>query len=273
MAFDYSITFATINCLDYTRQCLDSLVQSGTPLDRVVVVDNASTDGTQDYLASHGIGKVVLNKENLSCGAAWNQGILGFQSEWTIVMNNDIVVTEGFAEKLIAYATAHQLKIVSPARIDGALNYDFNDFAKQSQSTMAQAVRPQSSNAVCMCIHWSVFKEIGFFRPHPALLGFEDALFYHEVRKAGLAHGTTGAVWIHHFGSVTQDHLKMVLGISEKNVLVKVHDRKLLNQSWLDRKLYRASFKANHRQWRKQELAQYGMTLHGARKDDVFIWL
>lgn len=65
----------------------------------------------------------------------------------------------------------------------------------------------------------------------------------------------------------------MVLGISEKNVLVKVHDRKLLNQSWLDRKLYRASFKANHRQWRKQELAQYGMTLHGARKDDAFIWL
>jgi hypothetical protein len=56
-------------------------------------------------------------------------------------------------------------------------------------------------------------------------------------------------------------------------VLVKVHDRKLLNQSWLDRKLYRASFKANHRQWRKQELAQYGMTLHGARKDDAFIWL
>ena len=27
---DYTITFATYNCLDYTRQCLDSLLKSGT---------------------------------------------------------------------------------------------------------------------------------------------------------------------------------------------------------------------------------------------------
>ena len=270
---DYSVTFATLNCLDYTRQCVDSLERSGTPLDRVVVVDNCSTDGTQDYLAARGLGKVVLNRQNLSCGAAWNQGIFGFQSEWTIVMNNDIVVAQGFAEKLIAYAVKNKLKLVSPARVDGLLNYDFEDFATASQNKMANVARPFASNAICMCIHWSLFKEIGFFRSHPALLGFEDAIFFNDLRLSKLSHATTGSVWIHHFGSVTQEHMKMVLGIAPQRELVVVNDRKLLHQSWLERKIQRYQRKASHRQWRYEELSNHGMTLHAARPADAFIWL
>jgi GT2 family glycosyltransferase len=46
---------------------------------------------------------VILNKQNLSCGAAWNQGILSRQTEWTIVMNNDIIVAPNFVERLINF--------------------------------------------------------------------------------------------------------------------------------------------------------------------------
>jgi len=271
--FDYSVTFATLNCLDYTRQCLDSLERSGTPLERIVVVDNCSTDGTQDYLASKSLGKVVLNKQNLSCGAAWNQGIFGFQTEWTIVMNNDIVVTKDFAEKLIGYAVKNNLRLVSPARVDGLLNYEFDDFAANSQKKMDLVVRSFSSNAVCMCIHWSLFQEIGFFRSHPALLGFEDTIFFNDLRHSKLPHATTGSVWIHHFGSVTQEHMKMVLGIAPQHELVRVNDRKLLHQSWPERKMQQYRRKASHRQWRRDELQNYGMTLHAARPEDTFIWL
>jgi N-acetylglucosaminyl-diphospho-decaprenol L-rhamnosyltransferase len=271
--FDYSVTFATLNCLDYTRQCVDSLERSGTPLDRIVVVDNCSTDGTQDYLSHKGLGKVVFNKQNLSCGAAWNQGIFGFQTEWTIVMNNDIVVAKDFAEKLIGYALKNNLKMVSPARVDGLLNYDFEDFADASQNKMTHVARAFSSNAICMCIHWSLFNEIGFFRSHPALLGFEDAIFFNDLRHSKLPHATTGSVWIHHFGSVTQEHLKMVLGITARRELVVLNDKKLLHQSWLDRKIQRYQSKVQFRQWRREELESYGMTLHAARPDSTFIWL
>jgi len=135
------------------------------------------------------------------------------------------------------------------------------------------AMRRESSNAICMCIHWSLFNKIGFFRANPNLLGFEDGLFYNEVRKYGIAYATTGSVWIHHFGSVTQEHMKMVLGIQNQDVLVKVNDTKLYGQSWLERKMYRHHLKRSHLEWRAQELRNYGMTLHGTRNKNAFVWL
>jgi len=124
-----------------------------------------------------------------------------------------------------------------------------------------------------MCIHWSLFNKIGFFRANPTLLGFEDGLFYNEVRKNGISHATTGSVWIHHFGSVTQEHMKMVLGIQSQDVLVKVNDSKLYGQSWLERKLHRHSLKRSHHMWRAHEMHDYGMTLHGTRYKNAFVWL
>jgi GT2 family glycosyltransferase len=270
---DYSVTFATLNCIEHTKLCVDSLISSGVDPARIVAVDNASTDGTQEYLQELGLGSVILNKQNLSCGAAWNQGILAQQSEWTIVMNNDILVAPDFAIRLIDFAISNELKLVSPSRIDGIHDYDFLQFAEYSQIKTSKAVRWGSSNAICMCIHWSLFSQIGFFRANPKLLGFEDGLFYNEIRKHGISHATSGNVWIHHYGSVTQEHMKMVLGLSSNDVLVKVDDRKLYGQSWLERKIYRNSLKRAHQTWRKEELLKYEMTLHGTRYKNAFVWL
>ena len=270
---DYTVTFATHNCLDYTKQCVDSLLKSGVEAHRIVAVDNASTDGTPAFLQQLGLGGVIINKHNLSCGTAWNQGILAQQSEWTIVMNNDIVVATDFLQRLVAFATKKQLKLVSPARIDGHLDYDFSQFAEEAQSKTALAMRWGSSNAICMCIHSSLFQDVGFFRADPNLLGFEDGLFYNEIRKRRIPHATTGSVWIHHFDGVTQEHIKQKLSIESRHNLVTVHDRKLYNQSWFQRKLLQSLRKRSHKQWRRQELRELGMTLHGVRGKNAFIWL
>ena len=270
---NYTITFATLNCLEYTKLCIDSLLASGVSSSHIVVVDNASTDGTPNYLKELGLGSVILNTQNLSCGAAWNQGILARQSEWTIVMNNDVIVSPDFADRLINFAIDHNLKLVSPARIDGIADYDYPQFAEYAQNHTSDAIRWGSSNAICMCIHWSLFNQIGFFRANPSLLGFEDGLFYKEIRKNKINHATTGSVWIHHFGSVTQDHMKMVLGKNNDDVLVKVNDRKLYEETWLQRKFYRYEMKNKHKNWISREIGQYKMTLHGTRYNNEFIWL
>ena len=124
-----------------------------------------------------------------------------------------------------------------------------------------------------MCIHSSLFQEAGFFRANPKLLGFEDGLFYNEILKNKIPHATTGSVWIHHFGGVTQEHMKQTLGIKSSQNLVTVEDRKLYNQSWLKRKFLQIQRKNSHRKWRKQELRNFGMTLHGNKVPHGFIWL
>src|SRR5689334_17184801 len=116
---DYSITFACYNQVDYTRQCVDSLVRHGTDLKRVAVVDNASSDQTAAYLASVPFGAHIANKGNLGCGVAWNQGVLAFQSEWTVVMNNDVVVTAGWLEAMVDAAKRLDVPVISPALIEG----------------------------------------------------------------------------------------------------------------------------------------------------------
>ena len=70
-----------------------------------------------------------------------------------------------------------------------------------------------------------------------------------------------------------QNDMKMVLDIQSQEVLVKVNDRKLYGQSWLERKLYRRNLKRSHLAWRAQELRDYGMTLHGTRARNAFVWL
>jgi hypothetical protein len=67
--------------------------------------------------------------------------------------------------------------------------------------------------------------------------------------------------------------MKMVLGKTTNDVLVKVNDRKLYGQSWLERKLHRLRLKRTHSTWREQELKDYGMTLHGTRIQNAFVWL
>ncbi|MEL0070014.1 MAG: glycosyltransferase, partial [Betaproteobacteria bacterium] len=47
---NYTITFACYNSLDYTKKCVESLLRANISLDRVVVVDNDSTDATFEYL-------------------------------------------------------------------------------------------------------------------------------------------------------------------------------------------------------------------------------
>ncbi|WP_245395100.1 glycosyltransferase family 2 protein [methane-oxidizing endosymbiont of Gigantopelta aegis] len=71
---DYVVTFACYNQVEYTRQCIESMVRQGDDLSRLVVVDNGSTDDTRNYLQSLSLGGLILNSANLGCGVAWNQG-------------------------------------------------------------------------------------------------------------------------------------------------------------------------------------------------------
>lgn len=272
MTFDVSITFACYNASQYTKWCIESLVKAGTPLSRVVVVDNGSTDDTREFLSSIALGGRIFNRSNLGCGVAWNQGALHQQAEWTVVMNNDVLVHPGWIEGMIKAATDNNLKIVSPALIEGSLDYDHLGFAITAQQKMLSVLRTETAHAVCLCIHKSVFQEVGYFRATPRLLGYEDSIFFNEIKNHEIPRAISGAAWLHHFGSITQSLMKQEKGLQSNDLLVRHNDRKLLQQSWFERKMLRFNRKHLERMWREEELAQYGMTLHGERSNGGFVW-
>jgi GT2 family glycosyltransferase len=269
---EYALTFACYGQLDYTRQCIDSMVRHGTPLDRLVVVDNGSKDATREYLATLPLGGRIYNSDNLGCGVAWNQGALALQAEWTIVMNNDVLVSPGWIEGLIGAARSSGLRVISPALVEGELGYDFETLAPQASRKMHDALRRGWCHAVCMAIHRSVWLDVGYFQPVPRLLGYEDSLFFHEMAKAGIAGGTTGASWLHHFGSITQSAMKQERGLRQKDNLGPRHNYRLLRKSWLQRKLDKARLLRQQQEWHDQEMARYGMTMRGYCRDGAIEW-
>jgi GT2 family glycosyltransferase len=270
---EYAITFACYNQVDYTRQCVESLVRHGYDLGRVVAVDNASSDETRAYLHSLPLGGRILNRQNLGCGVAWNQGVLAMQAEWTVVMNNDVVVSAGWLENLIAGAQARGVKVVSPALVEGPLDYDFDAFARDASQRVHTAARMSAAHAVCLCVHRSVWDEVGFFQATPSLWGYEDTLFFRSLEQAGIGSALLGASWLHHYGSITVSAMKQERGLSQKDGLGARNNHRLLGKSMLRRKWDKMLRRREERHWRNEELARYGMTLHGERKDGQFVWL
>lgn len=269
----YSLTFACYNSVEYTKLCVDSMIKNGTPLDRLIVVDNGSTDTTRDYLQTLPLGGRIFNNANLGCGVAWNQGALFQQAEWTIVMNNDVLVSPNWIENLIYTAEQLGTKIISPALIEGKLDYNFDSFEYDASKRMQNVHRIGGCHAVCLAIHESVWMNIGYFQPVPKLLGYEDTLFFNEVRKANIKTAMTGASWLHHFGSITQTAMKLERGMKEKDGLGYRYNYKLLNQSWLERKLNKAAKKKLEKNWRDNEVKQNAMSIHGLRENGKFRWI
>jgi GT2 family glycosyltransferase len=269
---DYSITFACYNQVDYTKQCVESLERHGFDLGRVAVVDNASSDGTAQYLASKPFGARISNKSNLGCGVAWNEGVLAFQSEWTVVMNNDVVVTANWLDALVDAAKRLDAGVVCPALVEGPLDYDLDAWAADAASRMRDAARIGAHHGVCMCVHRSVWEKAGYFAATPSLWGYEDTFFFHHIERAGIRTAVVGSSWLHHYGSITVSAMKRERGLSGRQGLGARDNYKMLGKSTLRRKWDKFQRLRQQARWRGDEMARYGMTLHGERKDGSFAW-
>src|SRR5262249_51888979 len=88
-----SIVLLTHGQLDYTRLCVESIRRHTDEPYELVFVDNASPDGTVDYLRSLGGVKLIVNAENRGFPAAANQGIRAAVGRQILLLNNDTLVT------------------------------------------------------------------------------------------------------------------------------------------------------------------------------------
>jgi GT2 family glycosyltransferase len=271
---DYNITFACYNQLDYTKQFIASLDRDEVDFSRIVAVDNGSKDGTREWLQHQGFGAVILNQRNLGCGAAWNQGALAIQSKWTVVMNNDVVCAKGWLHNLLKVAEANSLQIASPAMVEGNLNYDFVDLVAQAQAKMKDYIRLGAPHAVCMAIRDDVWDEIGYFMPIPKLLGYEDGIFFHRAREAGLKTGTCAESWLHHYGMTTQKALKLEMQLDQRDSLGNRNLMRLyMAQNWMSRKLARYRYRKLIKKCQFHELEAFKMTVHALNRGDQLIWV
>ena len=259
---DAVFVIPVFNQMSYTAQCLSSLNRGGVSDSQVIVVDNASSDGTGRFLAGRAGLRVISNATNLGCSAAWNQGVQAAQALWTIIMNNDVVVPPGLTQGMLQFADAANCDIVSPAMGEGALDYDLEAFAKDFVRRMQQEARCGLAHGVCFMVHRRVFERIGLFDPKLGQAGYEDEDFFRRARQAGFRLGTTGRAYLHHFGSVTQKSVKAARAMSAHIPLGnRDYFRKKHHLNWLRRRTNRLQEKVRWKFWRWRERRHTGLTL------------
>lgn len=96
---------------------LTSLVNSASSaLPRWLIVDNASSDGTDEILKEYAnYVEMVKCETNLGFGAACNVGIAAASTPYVLVLNPDTEVTEEALVSLLAALKQHDAAIAGPA--------------------------------------------------------------------------------------------------------------------------------------------------------------
>ncbi len=106
---DVSIVIVSWNTRDILRDCLNSiLAASGNVAFEIIVVDNDSSDGSADMVASEFPAvSVIRSKINAGFAAANNQGIARSSGRYVLLLNSDTIVTDGAIAKAVAFADAN----------------------------------------------------------------------------------------------------------------------------------------------------------------------
>src|SRR6185312_13455262 len=97
-----SVTIVTYNSGRFIKRCLESVLAQKYPNNEIVVIDNASTDGTTDILEQfEDCCRVVYNQENMGFAAAQNQAIAISGGDWVLTLNPDLLLLPNFIEALV----------------------------------------------------------------------------------------------------------------------------------------------------------------------------
>src|SRR5580692_9118286 len=96
-----SVTIVTYNSGRFIKRCLESVLEQKYPNLEVIVVDNASTDGTVDILEQfEDRCRIHYNDENIGFAAAQNQAIGLAGGEWVLTLNPDVLLLKNFIQAL-----------------------------------------------------------------------------------------------------------------------------------------------------------------------------
>jgi GT2 family glycosyltransferase len=128
------VVLVCMNNRKYLRDCLASLYGAGlrAAFD-VVVVDNGSTDGTQDMLREgYPLVQLIENHRNVGLSRASNMGIQATDGRYVLLLNDDTLVNRESLDSLVQFLDKHPECAVAGGRLlnaDGSLQAGFANFS------------------------------------------------------------------------------------------------------------------------------------------------
>lgn len=102
------IHIVTWNSLTHLSGCLESVMNQSRPATSVMVVDNASVDGTVTWLEEHYPHVHLLrNTRNVGFCRAHNQALRLSHDEYVLILNPDVILDQQWLDRAIAFLVSH----------------------------------------------------------------------------------------------------------------------------------------------------------------------
>ena len=213
-----SIIVVTHNSVEFVGPCLESIAkETSYPNYEVIVVDNASTDGTLEAIRAHtqaGDPRFQLHAlpANFGFAAANNAGAQAAQGDYLVLLNSDTIVTSGWLGRLLRHLQRDPgIGLVCPVT-NFAGNAAMIDFAyvsaEEMQSFAQDLARNQEGRCLeldvaplfCALMRRALWQELGGLDQRYEIGMFEDDDFSLKVRRRGLRVAAAEDCFVHHFG-------------------------------------------------------------------------
>lgn len=200
------IIICNYNKKEYVEKCIESLEKQSMKDFDIYVVDNASTDGSAEYLTKRFSDEIVLicNHENLGGSGGFNTGIrLVMEKKYPLIMllDNDVVLSEGCLEncyklmnedKKIGMLGCEIMKMDYPDKIQEfgpIVNYETMNFELNHGGEVDKGQLPELSEcdyvpACAMMVRTDVVKKIGVM-PKENFIYYDDITWGIRCHRAG----------------------------------------------------------------------------------------
>ncbi len=237
-----SIIIVNYNGKVWLKGCLTSLFRQSYKNFEVIFVDNASTDGSIEFVKNHFPKvKLVVNKENLGFSGGNNIGYERASGEFILFLNNDTEVSNDFLEKFInsfkklPKASIIQSKIVylndhnkidscGSFWTDSSFLYYIGNNKNANDSRYNKPFKEFSTKGASMMVKRNVIDKIGLFNDN-FWNYYEETDFCHRAWIAGFETWYSPEAVCYHANGGTS--------LSFKNEFIQFHNFKNKLSSFL----------------------------------------
>lgn len=117
---DVSVIIVNYNTYELTSACIESIIKNTTNISyEIIVVDNASTDGSKDRFETDSRIKYIYSEKNGGFGYGNNRGIEIAKGAYLLLLNSDTLLVNNAIEEFFKYAISNSLRTIYGCYLQG----------------------------------------------------------------------------------------------------------------------------------------------------------
>lgn len=237
---DISIIIVNYNTLSLTSACIQSIIDNTKEISyEIILVDNASTDGSKEYFEKDGRVKYIYSQKNGGFGYGNNLGMKVAKGKYFFLLNSDTILLNNAIKEFYEYAEAHDEKTIYGCYLvgkDGAYRNSFfffpaftvGEFICRQFKTLNYKPDYSVKEVECvsgadMFIPRKAIEDAGMFDENIFLYGEEGELQYRMMKKGYRRMLITSPRIIHLEGESSNGIARKAYGLRSHLYILKKH--------------------------------------------------